>query len=427
MSRAEILLMISFSLLAFIPRAGFLARNANAWELESHNDEWRHLEYATNLVDTSTFGREAGVADAEQPPLYPLVLSPFVSMFGWRSITVLWFQILIVSAASGICSVIASWHGGLPAGIIAGTAATFYLPMVSYPAYFMTESISVLLFVLALLAFDVSFAAGSRTQAAKAAVANGSMLAMLALTRFAAFPLVLVSTTLILFRDGFSLKKNAILVAVLGVAFCTTYSPWVIRNAVVFQKMILLSPKGKDAAGFAFYCAMNIRNGENLGQARELARRKVAELKSQGLSPDHEVDRFSADYLANCFQRFRIMLGEHPVLGLPVPFGGVKYGQSLLVNWANYLWTLTMYAGLLVAVVVAVAERDVRLAHLILLPLALLTLYSLVHAIPRYQAVTFFTWSIPAGIGWACLLKKLSSLASRSKTETAEQRPLVQS
>lgn len=399
MSKPIFPIIIFAVLLAAGPKAAFLVKNGLSWELQPHNDEYRHLAYAENLWKLGTFGREPGVADAWQEPLYPILLAPFVGLVSFRPIAILWLQVAFASFASVFVVLTAFRLGGSLAAILSAVLFATYLPMVSSPSYFLMETLAVFLFVATLWLFDVSVT--KETGGAAGGFLFGALNALHALTRFVAFPLIAASGLVLLTSSFGRTRRHAVFFGWALLGFCVAYSPWVIRNYVSLDRLIVLSPKGDRAAGFAQACAEYVRAGHDLGTARELARERLFRGSPSDASPAAGTSRFSVGYVRDSGQRLGIMLGVHPVLGLPFPFAGCHYGSSWASNWANYLWTATMFLGVLMASVQGLLRWDVRLLHTIVLPLALVVLYSLVHAIPRYQVVSYAAWTVPAGIGWA--------------------------
>ena len=401
----SVLAIATIAVATLLPRAAFVARKANSWKLATHNDEYRHLQYADNLWNSGTFGRKVGVADCEQPPVYPMALAPFVGWFGFRPVAFLWLQVAMCTVSAVLAFILARRVHSCPAGWIAAAMYATYLPTVSRPTYFVNETLSVLLMFGCLLLSSRLIKGACRLTTAGAA---GVLFALLALTRFATFPLILVTAVIVIVTGKY--QRPAIATAfILVAAFTAAYSPWIVRNYIQFNDIIVLSPKGETTAAFSQLCAMYIDGGDGLGEAREKAKEVVAARIREDRLDELKTSRLSLQYARHCWQRLRILFGAHPVLGLPFPFSGSHYGNSVYSNWANYLWTFVMLLGVLIAAVIAFHRHNVHLAHVVLVPLALICLYSLVHVIPRYQIVSFAAWSVPAGVGWASVVAGITS------------------
>lgn len=387
-----LILLIVFCLVA-APKVAFLVRSANSWELQTHNDEHRHLKYAENIWNHGVSGHDEGIPDDREPVLYPLYLAPFVGLIDFRPVPALWGQVAIWSAAGVLAFLIAgSLYGRVVAWATVGLFAT-YFPGMTYPSYFFTEAQALLLMMLSVYCVIRWEQAGSEPAGNRWAFTTGIMCALHALTRVIAFPLVLPAVAYIAWRKwrgGQAWVRPALLV---GLGFLICYAPWVIRNQVVLGRPTVLLSKGDRAFSFGHRSAVFLAQGMSLEEAR---------IKAKDLSiptPTGVSNRLLA-----MGQRFQIMMGCNMRLGIPFPFAGRHFGNSRWSNWANYLWNACMFLGLFVACGIALVRRDEVLGFLILFPFGLVVLYSIVHAIPRYQALPYLLWCLPSAYGWVFLL-----------------------
>ena len=227
----------------------------------------------------------------------------------------------------------------------------------------------------------------------------GAAFALGALTRSISFPVILIPLFLLGIR-AFNQRKALWILSLTGLSFVTVYSPWVIRNAVSTGTPTLMM---NDSLAMAF------RDGrphpaERLmheGYSFREARRASPWPGTQEDARSTSEGWFSMEYLRSVILRLRIMLGAHPCLELPFPFSGWHASAPTPVRQFNYLWAPIVFLGTLSTLVVAFRKRNLALLNLVALPTSLIFLYSLVHAIPRYQVVPYSGLSVPAGIACA--------------------------
>jgi 4-amino-4-deoxy-L-arabinose transferase-like glycosyltransferase len=175
---------------------------------------------------------------AYRPPLYPVLLVPFLAVFG-RVVGV-----AVLNVLCGLGTVVATWwlgrRLGLGRGAIVGAGIVAVDPLlVLYTSHPMTEVPFTLLTTLLLLAIHEARSSGGWTWSAGV----GAVFALAALCRptiWAFGGLAIVVAGVGGFRGATSrLRRGAVLAAlVLGV------TPWVVRNQVVLGRPVVMTTHG---------------------------------------------------------------------------------------------------------------------------------------------------------------------------------------
>lgn len=189
-------------------------------------------------------------------------------------------------------------------------------------------------------------------------------------------------------------------------AFVVCYAPWLIRNYLTFDRMVVLTSKGETAQRWSYYQQKYVADGSSLKAARARAKQHLDDMQAAGMLGRPVEGRLSKTNARHTLDRFLIMLGAHPCLELLFPFAGCSLPVPRPILWFHYIWCPTMWLCVAISAVVSVRRLDLRVLHTIALPFTLLVLYSLVHAIPRYQTVSYLALCVPAGIGLSVILNR---------------------
>ena len=396
--------------LALLPRVAYLVFDPPP---KLSPDERIYLNCAHTLWHHGVYGETRDEPYGVVPFLYPMLLSPFVGLFGAKPTVVLWFQIGLASANACLAYQIGDRLKGHLAGWVSGLFCAIYLPMVKQPTRFTTETLAVFLLILAILLADHLLANLRRNKTFRLASLVGLSFALAALTRAVLLPLVALPLCFIALRaiGGTVSKGRAAVVSLcLATAFCAVYSTWLVRNYGAFGRWTI-STSANAYLTHDYATADLIYDGLSLKEARrkllhdaEFRKTREEYIATHGAPT---LSRLSLRYLRHCGTRLGIMLGVHPALEIPFPFAGCQVSSSAWINWLNYLWTLAMCIGLFVAFLSAARERDIRLLYVLAVPFALVLLHAMLHAIPRYQIVPYAAWTAGAGVGWAVLLSTL--------------------
>lgn len=374
-------------------------------------DEVDYLAAATTLWEHGVFGYEPETPTAEIPVLYPIFLAPWVGVFGHGARVVLAVQTIIAGLAAVLSALTAFRIRGLLGAGIAGCFAATYVPSLLLSARFLTETLA--LFWLALGIYLLVRASGNDgARAVPRAVAIGVVFGLLALTRVVTIPLVLAAVAVMSFsairQSG---ARRAWLLPVLALLVAgAVYAPWPLRNRVSLGKDVILLDGEKDKVNIvAYYTAEGVAQGMSLTEARLWSRTFTGSGQTRP-----ETD--PATFFRHFTQRLGIMFGAHAVLGLPFPFAGSRLPVPVLVNAWHFAWCPLLLSGVLMCTVSGIRRLDPTRLGVVLIPLALLLVHALVHALPRYQLLVYSAWSAAAGVGWADLSSRFIRPGKASTT-----------
>lgn len=201
--------------------------------------------YATNLLETGTYGLQPGVPDAAVPPAYGFVLAAAYAVLGRSAATVAALHTAFDLVAIALLAAIGGRLTGRPeAGLLAG------LGMALYP-YLVFQSLAVndtALFILELHALVwLAVLAGRRPAAGVAAVASallaGAVLGVGVLTR-PVLAVVAAAVGLWLWRraprEGVPVRLAAVALAAAAVPLAA----WGARNLAVLGQPVLVATNG---------------------------------------------------------------------------------------------------------------------------------------------------------------------------------------
>jgi 4-amino-4-deoxy-L-arabinose transferase-like glycosyltransferase len=182
---------------------------------------------------------------AEHPPLFSLVLSVGSSLGGD---TLLAHR--IVGCAIGSCSVVligllGRRIGGPPAGVVAAAIAALYPPLITADGLVMSEPLFVLLVTAALL---VAFECSARPSVALA-LGLGAVTGLAILTRGEGVLLLPLLAWPAAYTRSAHVPGRAARLAAVTAAAALLVAPWMVRNAVVFHRVILAADSSGVIAG----------------------------------------------------------------------------------------------------------------------------------------------------------------------------------
>lgn len=363
-------------------------------------DALLYLESAKNIWNHGTFGREAGEPQAIIPVMYPLFLSPFVGLGGAAPVSALYVQAVLSALTCCIAFSISRDIAGTFSGWISGLFCASYVPMMKFPGYFLTETLTVFFAFIAMYAGHRLLMSTNNKSKRIWAVATGIFFAISAMTRVVTFPLLLVPLVLVIFKERTNYRQMLSVVCLMVGSFVVVYSPWVIRNYVQLNDLIVLTQLGKSIPARPYYNCKYINEGMSFWEADS----QYKENRTDKNYMEIKWSRFSFVYLRNCFIRFRIMLGVHSCLNLPFPFAGQPVFAPVPLQWFNHGWSLLMWIAIITAVYFSVIKKDALLFHAGAVPFGLIFLYSSVHVVPRYQMVSYALFSVAAGIGLSYIM-----------------------
>lgn len=212
----------------------FLAGNRLLSPLSGVSDQMRYLVLADSISHGRGFSY-AGEPTAFRPPLYPLLLAGSHIVFGpYYLLAVRILQFLAGLATAYVCYRLASRHFGIEAGMIAGAIALTLPSLIFITAELQTECLAAFLTILFLhFLMDES---GERKSAA-AGMGLTSGLATLVRFNCAILPVI---GAVVCFWFQRSWKRSAVVASLAALIV----SPWIIRNALVFDGQELFSSQG---------------------------------------------------------------------------------------------------------------------------------------------------------------------------------------
>jgi 4-amino-4-deoxy-L-arabinose transferase-like glycosyltransferase len=228
---------------------------------------------------------------AEHPPLFSLVLS-VSSVFGGDTL----LAHRIVGCIIGSCSVamiglLGRRIGGDRAGLLAAGLAALYPPLITADGLVMSEPLFVLLATAAvLIALDLN-----ARPAAKTAAALGIVTGLAILTRGEGLLLLPLLAWPAAYARAARAPGAAIRLAVVTAAALAVVAPWVVRNAIVFHRLILATDSSGVIAG------ANCRDtyyGHDIGWWSPdcLARARTPEQLREGDASTSTAIRFARDH-----------------------------------------------------------------------------------------------------------------------------------
>jgi 4-amino-4-deoxy-L-arabinose transferase-like glycosyltransferase len=182
---------------------------------------------------------------AEHPPLFSLVLS-VSSVFGGDTL----LAHRIVGCIIGSCSVVligllGRRIGGDRAGLLAASIAALYPPLITADGLVMSEPLFVLLTTAALL---VALHANARPRT-KTAVGLGLVTGLAILTRGEGLLLLPLLAWPAAYARAARAPGAARRLTALTAATALVLSPWIVRNAIVFHRVILAADSNTVIAG----------------------------------------------------------------------------------------------------------------------------------------------------------------------------------
>ena len=229
-------------LLALVLRLVMVQRDSD----RLHTDPDAYVSLAQSLVDGAGYSTAgSNQPTGFRPPFYPLLLAgalsvglpPHMAVVFCNLAATVVLVIMTVLLAEAICR-------SRPVALAAGVFVAADPLLLRYATEPMTECVSAALMTAALLAVVRQV---TSPQAVKWGIIGGLLLGLSALCRPVAYVTCAVLTAILLIRAiGTERKRrNSILLALLpGIMAALTVSPWIIRNAVQFGRLIPATTHG---------------------------------------------------------------------------------------------------------------------------------------------------------------------------------------
>ncbi len=190
---------------------------------------------AWNFVQGDGFTYTPGIPDALREPGYAFfVLVPVYAIFGHSIFAAQVAQALLSAFTAVLLIVIGKRFISKNAGIAAALIFALHPAIIVNVGEIMTEA----WFMLLLTAFTYVLLVGVEKKMTRWFVLGGVLLGLAALTRMAALPLIgIVPVVLLLITRNvrFSIRYGI----VIGVISLAVYTPWVVRNYTMFDRVLL--------------------------------------------------------------------------------------------------------------------------------------------------------------------------------------------
>jgi 4-amino-4-deoxy-L-arabinose transferase-like glycosyltransferase len=204
--------------------------------LEADPDGYRRL--AENLYEHGTFGY-GDQPTAYRPPLYPLVLAPWMALGSWSTVAIgILHVVLGIATVAGVVRLSRQW--GLERyALLAGALVAVDPVSVWHSTLVMTETLATFLTVLALSALT---AAAQRPSLRRAMLAGG-LIGLAALCRPTYLPwMAFGALVLPWFAEGWTMRLK--MFVVYGFTGAVVLAPWVIRNQIQYGVPIASTTHG---------------------------------------------------------------------------------------------------------------------------------------------------------------------------------------
>jgi len=202
------------------------------------NDPLSYQQLAINIIEHQSFTYEEGLPPTVlRTPGYPLFISVIYKVFGYLPWLVLLIQIVIESLSGVFLYAIFSKSLGERTGFITGLlyALNPYLIIFSLSMY--SDTIFVFFIIIAFLYFN-KFSLDESGKL-KNLILSSIFLGAANLIKPAAIAIILIIIGFLLLKYRSTLKKGLKYSLVFTIFFIITLSPWLIRNYIIFDNIVL--------------------------------------------------------------------------------------------------------------------------------------------------------------------------------------------
>lgn len=239
------------------------------WE----SDAGVYKKLAVNLLNTHTYGRIAGVPDAQDPPVYPFFLALIYMIFGSGKLSIVVVRLIQALLGSFVCVIIffiAKEIFDKKVAILSSLLVALHPALIAYTGMHLTETLYIFLlslFVLYMLKsyFDLSIIN---------TFLSGLLLGIGFLNRevLLLFPFFIVGGLFIL---GYKFRQVVKYAAIILVGMTVIIGPWTMRNFIKFHKFIPVTKGG----GQVIYASNYIPEGEKWRAGGEIVDRVYKEIR----------------------------------------------------------------------------------------------------------------------------------------------------
>jgi len=354
----------SIFFLAFVVRA--LYAGSRLWW--AGDSPW-YVGVAKNIAFRHSFELTPGIPTALRPPLYPLLIAAFWWTDNAPITAVILVQSICGAATVVLVYLIAKDHFSHRVALIAALGATFAPMTVHYTAVILSESIFTFLLVLGVFFWERN-----------RGLASGLAFGLAALTRTIVIPFLGCLALLTLLPPWRNKRRLYLLIFVttMGIA-----SIWIVRNAIVFRKFILVQSTGYGVSLFAGSIETQMYGDEvwtkvlnELVSAKENTQDEASIDRTYMLRALERIESDPAQYLRTRlrqYPRLFVHSGDYLLGSSNITFGEAFHERNVLVVLFKVTFILGNIAIFLLAIYGIVLERRrfVLLSHIILFPIFL--------------------------------------------------------
>jgi len=187
-----------------------------------------------NILRYGQYAFEPGVPTALKTPLYPLFLSAIYSVFGHSYLAVRIIQSIIGSLSCVVVYFIGKKISDKNLGYVSAIICVFYPFFIYYTGYLLVETLFTFLLAVTIYCLIIAMEKPIGMNFGLSGVLMG-LSGLCKPTAFVFFPFAILGFLINLGTRKFSTYKN---LAVFFFLFVLTLSPWIIRNYVVFHRII---------------------------------------------------------------------------------------------------------------------------------------------------------------------------------------------
>lgn len=364
LNRIESKILFVTFILAFVVRA------LSAWlDLWWAGDSPVYLALAKNISFHHSFSLTTGIPTASRPPLYPFLIAAFWWTDSAPVTAVVIVQIICGAATVALVYLIAKDRFSHRVALLAALGATLAPMTVHYTAVILTEPGFTFLIVL-------GFFLWGRNHGVAAGVAFG----LAALTRTIVIPF-LGCLVLLTFLPPW--RHNRRLYLLIFASAMAVASVWIVRNAIVFRKFILVQSTGNGVNLFAGTIEPQLYGDD-------VWTKVIRELDSNEGNAQDEADR-DRKFMLRAFERIeadplqylRARVKQYPRLFLDsgdylLGSSNMTFNEALQKRRASVVIVKTSFMlGNIAVLVLAIygifleRRRFVSLSHIILFPVFL--------------------------------------------------------
>jgi len=237
-------ILIAILFLALILRIGFVLNLPLEFIQKWESDAGVYRGIAVNLINTHKYGREEGIADAQDPPLYPFFLALVYRFFGAEKTSIIVIRLLQSFLGVLTCLLvylIATRMFNQRIGILSSLVVTVHPAIIAYTGLHLTETLFIFLLSLFVLYFIKSYFVHSISTKDTFLCGVFWSLTVLSREELLLFPLFII---LGLFWIGKEFKGVAKYAIVFLAGALIILGSWITRNYIIFHKFVPVTKGG---------------------------------------------------------------------------------------------------------------------------------------------------------------------------------------